>query len=251
MIAHLGVGLEAELRLDTRGPEAGAHLHAAGLEPRPDGRHQDLGLGGAEGLAFRLSLGAHPRLEDREDALDSHAHPDGRDVLAGEHAHQAVVAPPRGDGPHPRPDEDCLVDEPGVVVQPAGEAEVEGDVPERVHRAEEAEQGFHLVQRLHHLRVSSHVPQQRRRARAQVSQQLDGAVLEGDDLAYLVRRRAVQALVLHHLAAHLRPRLLVQLVDRAADRPELLRWHAADLHHAVQDAPMVELHDELPEVQLS
>ena len=85
-----------------------------------------------------LGLPRHVGLHDGEEPLDADgdAHAGHLPLLGVEHADELVVAAAAGHGPHGDglplgvlvvPQEDGLVDDAGVVVEAAGEAEVEGD----------------------------------------------------------------------------------------------------------------------------
>jgi hypothetical protein len=83
-------------------------------------------------------------LHDGEDALDTDAHSNARRLRPRrrEHAHQVVVPAPCRDGPDlcRDVDDDDFIDDSRVVVQAAGEGEVEGDARQGAHRVEVGEE---------------------------------------------------------------------------------------------------------------
>ena len=67
------------------------------------------------------------------------------------------------------------------------------------------------------------------------------AALQVHVLLDAVGHLPVESLLLDHLLAHLRPGHLIQLVDGARDRPDLLLRHAADLEQTVEHLAVVDL----------
>ena len=124
--------------------------------------------------------------------------------------------------PPPPPPRPPLVDYAGVVVQAARQREVEGDPVERAHRLEVLEEQREVGERRRRLGVRS----QRVALRGERREELARRALERDELAHAVRDGGRQALVADHLAANLRPGLLVELVHGGADRAELVGRHA-------------------------
>merc|ERR1740130_439475 len=243
-------------------PKKAAQLHALQhelLRLRVATHHQRLRRIGAEGarhldprlLALLLLL-----LHDGEEALD----PDG-DAHAGqvlhllllallhrethrlEHADQVVVPPAPRHRPHPRADQDRLIDDPCVVVESASQRQVEADIlVGHSHQSAVLQHLLHVVDTFfrrsiaHQFFVLLEFCQQR------------WPRLHGDVPVNPVGDRGVQPFGIDHLVANFFPLGFVELVHCTADLPELLLRHAAHLEHTVQKLPVVHFEDEFPAV---
>ena len=74
---------------------------------------------------------------------------DGGQGAATEHPHQFIIAPPGGQRPDLRLVHHHLVDRPGIIVQPAGQAEVHHHLARRVaQRRQQIEDGTLTVRKM-------------------------------------------------------------------------------------------------------
>ena len=105
----------------------------------------------------------------------------------------------------------CLVDSAGVVIQPARNGEVDGEILLRhAERAEQLRHGRKLVQALIEDLVSAAVLLQR-------GQNLAVRAADGDKLQNLVRKLPAQAAVVHENFSDLLGANFIELIDRAHD----------------------------------
>lgn len=105
--------------------------------------NKDLGLGSPDLLLFLSSA-----LQDGKDAFDTDRYTDSRDILSGEHTHEAIIATTASDGATVAACEHSLVNETSVVVKTSGQTEIEEDVVELSYSTEVGKELLHIFDRL-------------------------------------------------------------------------------------------------------
>lgn len=263
--------------LDARVPESLAHAHPLLQHTREaltaKGHHVGIDLAAAEGFSALLPL--ETGLGDGEDTVHTEGHTHTGNLRLGqEHAHQVVIATSCGDtadtqgrvvgavvilqiaalglallagllhglglrcgGRHGGGGAlgNDLIDHTGVIIETAGQAHVEGDLVQHTECLEVIHKQAHIFQTGLGRLVGSQAL-----ILEEVIKEFATALVHHVCLD-LVSHGAVQALLLDHFLAHVRPGHLVQLVDGTGDGTDLLLGHTADLEHTVQNLPVVDL----------